>query len=367
MRRALMLAADALDPTSPNPLVVCVVLDAAGQPAGEGATRPRGGPHAEVVALRAAGGRAGGGTSVVTLEPCNHTGRTRPCVAALIDAGVARVVYAVEDPDSVAGGGASTLRSAGVEVEAGLLAAQAEAINARWLAAMRAQRPFVTWKYAATLDGRVAAADGSSRWITGEAARRETHQMRGRHDAVLVGVGTVLADDPALTARDIEADDVVPSSEPSGPPGPGARPSQGASLRQPLRVVLDSTGRTPATARIRDGGAPTLVLTRDDVPDGDGGLDVRAALKLLWDRHVRSILLEGGPRVAGSFVRVDAVDRVVGYLAPALLGVGPHALGDAGIASITAARRLIVNDVTRVGDDVRVTSHSAGPPTDGDG
>jgi diaminohydroxyphosphoribosylaminopyrimidine deaminase / 5-amino-6-(5-phosphoribosylamino)uracil reductase len=341
LRRAVELSRAVLGTTSPNPPVGAVVLDPAGEVVGEGATSPPGGPHAEVVALRAAGDRARGGTAVVTLEPCRHTGRTGPCTTALLGAGVARVVFACADPGAEAGGGAQVLRDAGVEVEQALADEVALGPIEAWLTAQRLGRPFVTWKYAATLDGRSAAADGTSRWITGEASRADVHRLRGEVDAVVAGVGTVLADDPLLTVR----------------PDPG---------HQPLRVVVDSTGRTPLTARALSGPRPAVVATRSDVDpvypdqlhlpgDDDGRVDLLALLTALAGREVVSVLLEGGPRLAGAFVAQGLVDRVVGYVAPALLGDGPAALAAAGAGTITAAHRLRLDDVTRTGEDVRLT------------
>jgi diaminohydroxyphosphoribosylaminopyrimidine deaminase/5-amino-6-(5-phosphoribosylamino)uracil reductase len=346
MRRAVELAARGLGSTSPNPVVGCVVLDASGRAVGEGWHQRAGGPHAEVHALAEAGDDARGGTAVVTLEPCAHTGRTGPCTRALLDAGVVRVVYAVADPDPVAGGGAAALAAAGADVSAGLLADEAAEVNAAWLHAVRHGRPHVTWKYAATLDGRVAAADGSSRWITSPEARADVHRLRAASDAVLVGAGTLHTDDPHLAVRGVH----------------------GAT--QPLRVVLDSAARLTAGARVLDGAAPTLVAVAVDartahlpegtdvlrLPRAGGGLDLDALLAALHARGVRSVLLEGGPVLAGAFVAARRVDRVVGYLAPALLGEGPAALGPAGIPSMAAALRLRVTDVTRVGPDLRLTA-----------
>ena len=209
LRRAVALSARALGTTSPNPPVGAVVLDAAGELAGEGWTAPPGGPHAEVGALEQAGERARGGTVVVTLEPCAHTGRTGPCTTALLDAGVARVVVACTDPTALAGGGAEVLRAAGVDVETGVLADEvALGPLEAWLTSRRTGRPFVTWKYAATLDGRSAAADGTSRWVTSEGSRADVHRLRAEADAVVAGVGTVLADDPLLDARpDLDVED----------------------------------------------------------------------------------------------------------------------------------------------------------------
>ncbi|MFC7549860.1 bifunctional diaminohydroxyphosphoribosylaminopyrimidine deaminase/5-amino-6-(5-phosphoribosylamino)uracil reductase RibD [Plantactinospora sp. GCM10030261] len=338
MRRAISLAARGLGTTSPNPVVGCVLLDTAGEIVGEGFHAYAGGPHAEVVALAQAGERARGGTAVVTLEPCDHTGRTGPCSAALVHAGVRRVVIAVADPDPVAAGGADTLRAAGVEVVFGPYAAEAEAGNIVWLTAVRRQRPYLVWKYAATLDGRSAAADGTSMWITSEAARSDVHALRGAVDAVLVGVGTVLADDPRLTVRDI---------------GDGS-----LAVRQPLRVVVDSAGRTPTDARVRDAAATTWIATTAAVGSGpDGRVDLARLLTELYRRGVRSALLEGGPRLAGAFLAAGLVDRVVGYLAPRLLGAGPAALEDAGVGTIAEAIDLELADAERVGPDLKIVAY----------
>ena len=248
---------------------------------------------------------------------------------------MARVVVAVADPNPVAAGGVEVLRAAGVEVETGVEEDTAAAVNEHWLHATRTQRPFVIWKYAATLDGRSAAADGSSRWITGSAARTDVHRLRAEVDAVVVGVGTVLADDPALTVRHV--DDV-------------------AAAHQPIRVVLDSDGRTPATARVRDDAAPTWILTSDDVPRHD----VDAVLTLLFERGVRSVLLEGGPTIAGAFLDAGRIDEVIGYVAPALLGQGKSALATHSTgSSIDRAARLNLIDVTPLDGDLRVTARPA--------
>ena len=345
LRRAVALSGRALGTTSPNPPVGAVVLDAAGALAGEGWTAPPGGPHAEVVALEQAGDRARGGTVVVTLEPCAHTGRTGPCTLALLAAGVARVVIACADPTESAGGGAEVLRAAGVDVETGVLADEvALGPLEAWLTSRRTGRPFVTWKYAATLDGRSAAADGTSRWITSEAARADVHRLRAECDVVMAGVGTVLQDDPLLDAR------------------PDLDPAAG---HQPQRVVVDSTGRTPLTARALQGPAPALVVTTTPVAEYARNLVVQADERGRVDLHqllsrldATSVLLEGGPTLAGAFVAAGLVDRIVGYVAPALLGDGRHALGAAGAGTITAAHRFRLDDVTRVGGDVRLTMRS---------
>ncbi|MFK0015939.1 bifunctional diaminohydroxyphosphoribosylaminopyrimidine deaminase/5-amino-6-(5-phosphoribosylamino)uracil reductase RibD [Streptomyces sp. NPDC091027] len=354
MRRAVELAARGLGSTSPNPVVGCVVTDAAGTIVGEGWHQRAGGPHAEVHALRAAGPAARGGTAYVTLEPCNHTGRTGPCAQALLDAGITRVVYAVSDPNPQASGGAATLRAAGVATEAGLLADEAEAGNTAWLTSVRLGRPHVLWKYAATLDGRIAAADGSSRWISSAESRADVHRLRAEADAVVVGSGTLHADDPHLAVRGI------------------------AGATQPLRVVLDTRATVPPAARVLDDAAPTLIAVADDLgeeatrhlagrdlvrlPRDGHGIRVEALLAELHRRGVRSVLLEGGPTLAGAFVAAGAVDTVVGYLAPVLLGAGPAALADAGITTLTDALRLRITATDRIGPDLRITAVPATTP-----
>ncbi|WP_433349516.1 bifunctional diaminohydroxyphosphoribosylaminopyrimidine deaminase/5-amino-6-(5-phosphoribosylamino)uracil reductase RibD [Micromonospora sp. CA-111912] len=337
MRRAIALAARGLGTASPNPVVGCVLLDPDGEVVGEGFHAYAGGPHAEIVALAQAGRRARGGTAVVTLEPCDHTGRTGPCSRALIVAGVARVVVAVPDPDPVAAGGAATLRAAGVRVEFGVRVAEAEAGNVAWLTSVRRSWPYVVWKFAATLDGRSAAVDGTSMWITSEEARADVHALRGTVDAVIAGVGTVLADDPRLTVRNLRDGTLA--------------------IRQPLRVVVDSLGRTPAGARVRDGAAETWIATAGQVGAGpDGRVDLPALLAELHRRGVRAALLEGGPSLAGAFLSAGLVDRVVGYVAPRLLGAGPPALADAGVTTIADAIDLEITDVTQIGPDLRITA-----------
>ncbi|KJY43100.1 DeoR faimly transcriptional regulator [Streptomyces sp. NRRL B-1568] len=359
MRRAIALAARALGSTSPNPVVGCVILDAQGHTLGEGWHRRAGGPHAEVEALRAAadaGHEVRGATAVVTLEPCNHTGRTGPCAGALIDAGIARVVYAVADPNPTATGGAATLDAAGVDVEGGLCADEAAAGNAAWLTSVLHHRPFVVWKYAATLDGRSAAADGTSRWITSAESRADVHRLRAEADAVVVGSGTLRADDPHLAVR-------------------GPLPER-AAVTQPLRVVVDTNACITAEARVLDDAAPTLVAVGEDadtghlpgveiarLPRDKTGVDVHALLAELYRRGVCSVLLEGGSTLAGAFLAAGLVDQVIGYLAPALLGAGPGALGDAGIGTIAQAVRLDITDVTRLGPDLRITATPAAPVT----
>jgi len=322
MRRALALAATPGVPLGPNPRVGCVLLAPDGTTIAEGFHRGAGSPHAEADALAVAGGRARSATAVVTLEPCNHTGRTGPCARALVRAGVARVVFAQADATPPARGGAETLSAAGVDVEGGLLADEARALNRWWSFAAEAQRPFVTWKLATTLDGRSAAADGTSRWVSSPAARRDTHRLRAACDAILVGTGTVLLDDPRLTVRDGDGDDADLPRE-----------------RQPLRVVMGAR-EVPAGRRVLDDAAPTLVVATRDPHE---------VLGRLLAHGVRHVFLEGGPTLAAAFLTEGLVDEVVAYVAPLLLGRGLPAVGDLGIGTLACARHLDVLDVTTVG------------------
>ncbi|MGV8873370.1 MAG: bifunctional diaminohydroxyphosphoribosylaminopyrimidine deaminase/5-amino-6-(5-phosphoribosylamino)uracil reductase RibD [Rhodococcus sp. (in: high G+C Gram-positive bacteria)] len=308
--------------SSPNPAVGAVILDAHGTVVGTGSTCPPGGPHAEIVALAEAGTRARGGTAVVTLEPCNHTGRTGPCSQALIDAGITTVVHAVADPNPLASGGAATLRAAGIRVEQGMGEREVRQGPLRaWLHKQRTGRPHVTWKYAATLDGRSAAADGTSQWITGPQARAHVHAERAKLDAIVVGTGTVLADDPKLTAR---------------------RPDGTLAPHQPVRVVVGSRP-TPATAAVRGPEAPTVFL------DTHRPAEVIDAL-----REHTDIQIEGGPTLAGAFLAAGLVDRVVAYIAPAVLGSGPTAVENVGIGTIADAIRFRTETVTMIGNDILI-------------
>ncbi|MHA7238866.1 bifunctional diaminohydroxyphosphoribosylaminopyrimidine deaminase/5-amino-6-(5-phosphoribosylamino)uracil reductase RibD [Arthrobacter sp. TMS1-12-1] len=344
MPRALDLAAGGV--RGANPLVGAVLLSADGAVLGEGHHRGAGTPHAEPAALadaRRRGNDPRGGTMVVTLEPCNHTGRTGPCSEALIDAGVARVVYAADDVNGAAAGGARRLRDAGVDCVGGLEAARSEHLNQRWTASVRERRPFVTLKSAQSLDGRVAARDGSSQWITGSAARADGHRIRALADAVLVGTGTVLADDPRLTARP--------------DPGPHRQDDAGAPATPArnggLRVVL---GRTPVPAHAAVRGDGFLHLPTRDVDE---------ALTELHARGVRHVLVEGGPRIASAFLRAGVVDEVFSYIAPLMLGDGAPAFPDLGVGTLADAVRWAPDDaggpaVRQFGPDVRL---HLGPPT----
>ena len=330
MTRALALAATPGVPLGPNPRVGCVLLAPDGTTVAEGFHRGAGTPHAEVDALSRAGDRARGATVVVTLEPCDHTGRTGPCSRALVDAGVTRVVFGQGDPNPVAQGGAGTLRAAGVGVEGGLLADEALALNRAWTFALRHRRPFVTWKLATTLDGRSAAIDGTSRWVSSPAARRDTHRLRGESDTILVGTGTVLLDDPQLTVRD-ESDVALPAE------------------RQLLRAVMGLRA-VPPDRRVLDAAARTVLLTTRDPHE---------ALARLFALDRRHVFLEGGPTLAAAFLKAGLVDEVVAYVAPMLLGSGLSSVGDLGITTITGALHLDVCDVTVLGDgadtNVRLT------------
>jgi len=306
--------------TYPNPPVGAVILSAHGEIVGVGATEPAGGPHAEVVALVAAGERAAGGTAVVTLEPCNHHGRTPPCVDALIEAGIAAVVYAVADPNLGAAGGAARLHDAGIAVTAGVCAGEVVTGPLReWLHKQRTGLPHVTWKFAASIDGRSAAADGSSQWITGEAARADVHRRRAAADAIVVGTGTVFADNPSLTAR---------------------LPDGRLAEHQPLRVVVGKR-EIPPDSNVSRGDSPTMVLhTRDPH-------EVIQALSGRTD-----VLVEGGPTIAGAFLAAGVVDRILAYIAPVLLGGPFGAVDDVGVTGIAHAVRWRFDGVEKIGPDV---------------
>jgi diaminohydroxyphosphoribosylaminopyrimidine deaminase/5-amino-6-(5-phosphoribosylamino)uracil reductase len=328
MRRALQLAGNG-PAEGVNPRVGCVILSPAGAVIAEGWHRGAGTCHAEVDALAQLDPDAArGATAVVTLEPCNHTGRTGPCALALIDAGISRVVYAVTDPGPHSSGGAERLRAAGIDVTGGLLADEVEAFLADWLVAARLGRPFVTVKWASSLDGRAAAADGSSRWITGPAARQDVHERRARADAILVGTGTILADDPSLTARAVD----------------------GTLLPHQPRPVVVGHRPVPAGAAVhRHPLTPWIVAEHD----------VAALLRTLHTRGVRKVFVEGGPTLASAFVRAGLVDEYLVYLAPTLLGGDRLALGDIGVAGIDAQYRLQIKELERLGDDILLVARPA--------
>jgi len=360
MREALELARRGWGRVSPNPLVGAVVVQN-DEVIGRGwYAGPRGNPHAEVCALLDAGDRAAGATVVCTLEPCGHHGSTPPCTDALIRAGVRRVVVGVRDPNPIVDGrGLRQLRAAGIDVVVGVLPDEAHRLNEAFEKHVTSGLPFVTLKFASSLDGKAAASDGTSKWITGEEARADVQRLRAGADAVIVGAGTAVADDPALTVRDRRFADAHP----------------------PLRIVVDSNGRVPATGKLFDGTAPTLVATTDragqDQLKGwrDAGAevlvldtDVQGCVSLvhlaaeLGKRDVQSILVEGGPTIAWSFVRHGMVDKVVLFVAPRLVGGrgAPSALMGGGFAPIASARRMEFSSIERVGDDLRVEAYVHG-------
>ena len=355
MARAVALAEGGRGATSPNPMVGAVLVRD-GRAVGEGFHQAAGRAHAEAAALAGAGAAAAGATCYVTLEPCAHHGRTPPCADALVAAGVARVVAAMADPDPrVAGAGLARLRAAGVEVVTGVGAAAAATQNAAYLTHRRLGRPRVTLKAAASLDGKVSAPDGTSQWITGSAARADGHRLRAEADAVLVGAGTALADDPRLT------------------------------VRQPLRVLADAAGRVGPGGHLFDGEAPTLVATTPAAPGtavdawkaagaevlicrqdpGGHGVDLHDLARGLGARGVLELLVEGGPTLQASLWAAGLADRLVWYLAPlAIGGAGaPGLLGGAGAATLADARRLRLASVDRLGDDLRVIAFPR--PTEG--
>jgi diaminohydroxyphosphoribosylaminopyrimidine deaminase/5-amino-6-(5-phosphoribosylamino)uracil reductase len=350
MRAALALARRGLGTTWPNPSVGCVIVNN-GRVVGRGVTSPGGRPHAEPNALAMAGGQARGATAYVTLEPCCHWGRSPPCTDALIQAGVARVVIAVTDPDPrVNGQGIARLREAGITVESGLLRVEAEEGLAGFLQRIRTGRPLVTLKLASTLDGRIATHAGESQWITGPTARRATHAIRGTHDAVMVGVGTVLADNPELTCR-----------------LPGFRPTP------VVRVVADSHLRTPLTSRLAATAAqaPTWILHRDgtdkdrrrafadlgvtliEVPGAAAGVDLTVGVQALGEAGVTRLMVEGGGQLAAALLRADLVDRIAWFHAPSVMGGdGWPAVQGFGIEALAAMPRFQRRHATLCDEDV---------------
>lgn len=345
MRAALGLARRGLGDVWPNPAVGCVLVRD-GRVVGRGWTQPGGRPHAETEALRRAGDAARGATAYVTLEPCAHHGRTPPCADALIAAGISRCVAAIEDPDPrVAGRGLERLKAAGIAVTLGVGGAEAAEVNAGFLSRILRGRPLVTLKLATTLDGRIATRSGDSRWITGPEARAEVHRLRATHDAILVGIGTVLADDPDLTCR-------LP----------------GLEHRSPLRIVLDSRGRLPSGSRLASScwmlgcreappaGLPSTVEVIPIARGTDGRVDLVQALAELGRRGLTRVLVEGGGEVAAALLKAGLVDRLAWFHAPKLIGGdGLPALGTLGIEKLADARVLVGADIRRLGEDVLTT------------
>ncbi|WP_076367497.1 bifunctional diaminohydroxyphosphoribosylaminopyrimidine deaminase/5-amino-6-(5-phosphoribosylamino)uracil reductase RibD [Phaeovulum vinaykumarii] len=351
MRHALTLARRGLGRTWPNPAVGCVIVAPDGRVVGRGVTAPGGRPHAEPQALAQAGAAARGATAYVTLEPCAHHGRTPPCAEALVAAGVARVVTALTDPDPrVAGGGHAILRAAGIEVTEGVLAMPAARVNAGFFSRVTRGRPLVTLKIAATLDGRIATASGESRWITGAEARRRVHAMRASHDAVMVGAGTALADDPMLDVRDM-----------------GAMP-------QPVRIVVDSRLRLPVDCRLgRSAGAQPVWLVHTAAAPApardawraagaelfevaatpEGRVDPLAALSALGARGLTRVFCEGGAALAAALSTADLIDEIVWFTAGALIGGdGRAGMGALGLGRLELAPRFRLESVEPVGPDI---------------
>lgn len=380
MARAIRLAERGLYSTSPNPRVGCVLVkgDAV---AGEGWHQRAGEPHAEVHALRAAGGAARGATAYVTLEPCSHHGRTPPCADALVEAGVARVVVAVQDPNpSVAGAGIAKLRAAGITVDCGLMEAAARDLNTGFFARMARGTPWLRSKIAMSLDGRTALNNGKSQWITGAAARRDVQHWRARSCAVLTGINTVLADDARLNVREIEGAARTRWGEALGcgkggqaaDCGPKALDELGAAaVRQQLRVVLDSQLRIPLEARVLQGGGALIytaaqhaeksAVLRDlgvevvMLPDAAGRVDLVAMLRDLARRGCNELLVEAGSTLNGALLRAGLVDELLLYLAPQLLGDAAHGVAQLGeLTSLEQRVNLKWQEVRQVGEDLRI-------------
>ena len=355
MRRALDLAQRALGTTSPNPAVGAVLVHD-GHMVGEGFTQPAGQAHAEVVALRQAGDQARGATLYTTMEPCCHYGRTAPCTQAIIEAGVSEVHFSLTDPNPlVAGKGKRDLEEAGIRVVVGEGAEASQRVKEAYFKFITTGLPFVTAKFAASLDGKIATRSGDTRWITGEAARRRAHLLRATADAVMVGIGTVLADDPQLTARDEE-----------GRPLP----------RQPLRTIVDSSGRTPTAAQLFQEPGQVLLAGAHvsqeranalkhrgtelvQLPAEDGSVDLKALLALLGQREVTSVLVEGGGTLLGSLFDQVLVNKVVAFIAPVIIGgaSATSAVGGHGSATLAEALRLRDVQTEHLGEDLMVVGY----------
>ena len=349
MARALALAERGLFTTTPNPRVGCVIAHGE-RVVGEGWHEKAGLAHAEVNALAQAGTHAAGATVYVTLEPCRHHGRTPPCTDALVRAGVARVVAAMRDPNPLAADGARQLEQAGIAFEAGLLEDEARELNIGWISRIARARPWVRMKIAASLDGRTALANGQSQWITGPEARADGHRWRARACAILTGIGTVRADDPRLTVREV------------------------ATPRQPLRIVIDSRLETPASARVLQGGALVFCGAADaarrseleaagaevvSLPNAAGKVDLPAMLVELGRREVNELHVEAGVQLNGSLLREGCVDEFLLYLAPSFLGDGAQGmLALPEIASLDARQQLRLHRFDRVGDDLRILART---------
>ena len=360
MARALRLAARGLYTADPNPRVGCVLVKA-GEIVGEGFHARRGGPHAEINALRDARGEARDATAYVTLEPCCHHGRTPPCAEALIEAGVVRVVAAMPDPNPRAGQGLAALRAAGLEVEDGLMAEQAQKLNPGFISRMARGRPWIRIKSAVSLDGRTALADGQSQWITGGAARRDVQFWRARSAALMTGSGTVLADDPRLNVR-LSADELGIEGE----------------VRQPLVVVLDTALQIPLTASLLNAGGRCAIFTASEdrarieharaagaevfeVKKSKQGIDLIAVMDKLVEMEINEVQVEAGPRLVGALLAEGMADELIVYLAPLLIGDAGQGLAYLpGVRDMASRVELKIEDIRLVGDDVRLTAALAG-------
>jgi diaminohydroxyphosphoribosylaminopyrimidine deaminase/5-amino-6-(5-phosphoribosylamino)uracil reductase len=359
MARALQLAANGLYDTAPNPAVGCVLVKGA-RVVGTGWTAPAGGPHAEIVALKAAGAAARGASAYVTLEPCCHTGRTGPCTKALLAAGVVRVVFAGRDPNPrVNGGGAAELEAAGVTVEGGVMEHEAEPLNRGFFTRMRRGVPYVRSKLAVSLDGRTALANGASQWITSVEARGDVHRWRARSSAVLTGSGTIVEDDPSLDARRPEAE--IPES---------------IGIKQPLRVVIDARLKMPPTARTLSLPGEVLVLTTRALDDpkaqalraagaridriaGDAEhCDLRAVIAHLGGLEINDVWVEAGAGLNGALLKAGLIDELIIYMAPRVLGATARGMFEVpALESLADATQVSFDDIRRIGTDLRITAH----------
>jgi diaminohydroxyphosphoribosylaminopyrimidine deaminase/5-amino-6-(5-phosphoribosylamino)uracil reductase len=364
MAHALQLAANGLYDTAPNPTVGCVIVKGA-QVVGTGWTAPAGGPHAEIVALRAAGAAARGATAYVTLEPCCHTGRTGPCTKALLEAGVARVVFAGHDPNPrVRGGGAAELAAAGVAVEGGVAERAAEPLNRGFFTRMRRGTPYVRSKLAVSLDGRTALANGTSQWITSDAARADVHRWRARSSAVLTGSGTIVDDDPSLDARREQA-----------------QISDSIGITQPLRVVIDARLKTPPMAKTLSRPGDVLVLTTRAPDDpkaealraagarveriaGDAEhCDLRAVLEHLGKLEINDVWVEAGAGLNGALLEAGLIDELIIYMAPRVLGSTARGMFEVpALESLADDYRVTFDDFRKIGADLRITARVSRVP-----
>ncbi len=351
MARAIELARRGWYTARPNPRVGCVIVSK-GEIVGEGWHQRAGEPHAEANALRVAGAAAAGATAYVSLEPCNHQGRTPPCATALIKAGVSRVVYGIKDPHKDARGGLETLSNAGVEVHGPVLESEARVVNAGFFQRLATGRPRVTLKIAASLDGRTAMASGESQWITGPQARGDVQRLRARSGAIITGIGTVLQDDPSLTVR---ADQL------------GLVDAEAVASTQPLRVIVDSRFRLHEALRILHAPGNVLIATATpgvrlaayetlSIPNHEGKVSLPALLDELGKRHCNDVLVEAGAKLAGAFVREGLVDELIIYLAPKLLGSQAMPMLELSFDKMAQALDLRITDVRALGNDWRVTA-----------